>query len=88
MIGKNSTLAVARQVAARQLHECTKRFFRPAFASTPAENRLTILEKLNAECRTIAGQRLNQSGMHWTVPGANAIIALSCLDLGNRREDF
>jgi hypothetical protein len=43
---------------------------------------------VEAGCRTIVGQRLKQSGMHWTVRGANAIIALRCLDLSNLWEDF
>jgi hypothetical protein len=43
---------------------------------------------VEAGCKTIVGQRLKQSGMHWTVPGANAIIALRCLDLSNQWEDF
>ena len=43
---------------------------------------------VEAGCKTIVGQRLKLSGMHWTVPGANAIIALRCLDLGNQWEDF
>ncbi len=33
---------------------------------------------LEAGCRTVVGQRLKQSGMHWTVEGANSIIALHC----------
>lgn len=43
---------------------------------------------VEAGCKTIVGQRLKQSGMHWTVPGANAIIALRCLDLSSQWEDF
>lgn len=43
---------------------------------------------LEAGCRTIVGQRLKQSGMHWTVRGANSIIALRCSILSNRWEDF
>lgn len=43
---------------------------------------------LEAGCRTVIGQRLKQSGMHWTVKGANSIIALRCLLLSNRWEDF
>jgi hypothetical protein len=42
---------------------------------------------LEAGRRTVAGQRLKQSGMHWTVKGANSIIALRCNILSNRRED-
>lgn len=43
---------------------------------------------VEAGCRTIIGQRLKQSGMHWTVQGANSIIALRCRLLSNRWEDF
>jgi hypothetical protein len=43
---------------------------------------------VEAGCRTIIGQRLKQSGMHWTVQGANSIIALRCSLLSNRWEDF
>jgi len=43
---------------------------------------------LEAGCRTVVGQRLKQSGMHWTVRGANNIIALRCNIMSNRWEDF
>jgi hypothetical protein len=43
---------------------------------------------VEAGCRTIVGQRLKQSGMHWTVRGANAILALRCWDLSGRWEQF
>jgi excinuclease UvrABC ATPase subunit len=43
---------------------------------------------VEAGCRTVIGQRLKQSGMHWTVMGANNIIALRCCILSNRWEDF
>jgi hypothetical protein len=43
---------------------------------------------VEAGCRTVIGQRLKQSGMHWTVKGANNIIALRCCILSNRWEDF
>lgn len=43
---------------------------------------------LEAGCRTVVAQRLKQSGMHWTVKGANSIIALRCSILSNRWEDF
>ena len=36
---------------------------------------------MEAGCKTIVGFRLKQSGMRWTVRGANAIIALRCLEL-------
>ena len=43
---------------------------------------------VEAGCKTIVGQRLKQSGMRWTVRGANAIIALRCADLSGRWEEF
>lgn len=43
---------------------------------------------IEAGCKTIIGSRLKQSGMEWTVRGANAIIALRCAMLSNRFEDF
>jgi Uncharacterised protein family (UPF0236) len=41
-----------------------------------------------AGCKTVIGQRLKQSGMRWTVNGANAIIVLRCCQLSNRWEEF
>jgi hypothetical protein len=43
---------------------------------------------LEAGCRAVIGQRLKQSGMHWSVNGANSIIALRCCLFSNRWEDF
>ena len=33
---------------------------------------------VEAGCKSVIGQRLKQSGMHWTVNGADAIITLRC----------
>ena len=43
---------------------------------------------IEAGCRTVIGSRLKQSGMFWTVRGANAIIALRCCTLNDRFEDY
>jgi hypothetical protein len=43
---------------------------------------------VEAGCKTIMGLRLKQSGMRWTVTGANAIIALRCRQLSGRWEEF
>jgi hypothetical protein len=43
---------------------------------------------LEAGCRSVIGQRLKQSGMHWTVGGANNVISLRCCFFSNRWEDF
>jgi hypothetical protein len=33
---------------------------------------------VEASCKSVIGLRLKQSGMHWTVVGANAITTLRC----------
>ena len=43
---------------------------------------------VEAGCKVVAGTRLKRAGMHWTVRGANAIIALRCSILSGRFEDF
>jgi hypothetical protein len=43
---------------------------------------------IEAGCKTVIGSRLKQSGMFWTVNGANAIIALRCCHLNNRTENY
>jgi len=43
---------------------------------------------IEAGCKTVVGSRLKQSGMFWTVRGANAIIALRCCQLNGELEDY
>jgi len=43
---------------------------------------------IEAGCKIVIGSRLKQSGMFWTVRGANAIIALRCCHLNGRFEDY
>jgi hypothetical protein len=43
---------------------------------------------IEAGCKTVIGSRLKQSGMFWTVRGANAIIALRCARHNGRFEDY
>jgi transposase-like protein len=43
---------------------------------------------IEAGCKTVVGSRLKQSGMFWTVRGANAIIALRCCHINGRIEDY
>jgi hypothetical protein len=43
---------------------------------------------IEAGCKTVIGSRLKQSGMFWTVRGANAILALRCCQLNSRFEDY
>jgi len=43
---------------------------------------------IEAGCKTVIGSRLKQSGMFWTVEGANRIIALRCCRISGKFEDF
>jgi hypothetical protein len=41
---------------------------------------------IEAGCKTIVGQRLKQSGMHWTIAGADPIITLRCAEASSQWE--
>jgi hypothetical protein len=43
---------------------------------------------IEAGCKTVIGSRCKQSGMFWTVRGANAILALRCSEFNGRFEDY
>jgi hypothetical protein len=43
---------------------------------------------IEAGCKTVIGSRLKQSGMFWTVRGANSIITLRCCYLSGRFQDY
>jgi hypothetical protein len=43
---------------------------------------------IEAGCKTVIGARLKQSGMFWTVRGANAILALRCCQMNGEFEDY
>jgi hypothetical protein len=45
------------------------------------------IQKRNG-CKTLIGSRLKQSGMFWTVRGANAILALRANRLSGRFEQY
>lgn len=43
---------------------------------------------IEAGCKTLIGSRCKQSGMFWTVSGANSILALRCCIFNGRFEDY
>ena len=43
---------------------------------------------IEAACKTVIGSRCKQSGMFWSVRGANSILALRCSILNNRFQDY
>jgi len=43
---------------------------------------------IEAGCKTVIGSRCKQSGMFWTVRGANGILALRCCHSNGQFEDY
>ncbi len=43
---------------------------------------------LEGACKSVIGGRIKRRGMHWSVDGANAVIALRCSVHSNRFDDF
>jgi hypothetical protein len=53
-----------------------------------AQGLCTSTGVVEAGCKVAVATRLKRAGMHWTVAGANAILALRCCRLSGRFEDF
>lgn len=53
-----------------------------------AEGLCTSSGVVEAGCKVAIGTRLKRAGMHWTIRGSNAIIALRCSKLSGRFQDF
>jgi hypothetical protein len=53
-----------------------------------AQGLCTSTGVVEAGCKVAIGTRLKRAGMHWTVQGSNAIIALRCTKLSGRFQDF
>jgi hypothetical protein len=72
--------------------DCAEYFFknrhRMRYADFRAAGLCTSTGVVEAGCKNVIGTRLKRPGMHWTVRGANAIIALRCAKLSNRLDTF
>lgn len=77
-----------KELFEREIHYFEKNKSRMRYSEFRRQGLFVGSGVLEAGCRTIIGQRLKQSGMHWTVKGANDIIALRCCFFSNRWEDF
>lgn len=67
------------------LHRNRDRMRYPQFA---AQDLCTSSGVVEAGCKLIVGTRLKRAGMHWTIRGSNAIIALRCSRISGRFQDF
>lgn len=61
---------------------------RMRYADFRAAGLCTSTGVIEAGCKTAIGTRCKRAGMHWTVAGVDAIIALRCCKLSGRFEDF
>lgn len=43
---------------------------------------------IEGACRHVVKDRLERSGMHWTIPGAQAMLKLRCVAINEQWEDF
>jgi len=66
----------------------TRNRLRMRYPEFRAQGLCTSTGVVEAGCKTAIGTRLKRSGMHWSVAGADAIIALRCCKLSGRFEDF
>jgi hypothetical protein len=82
------TSAKSKKAMLKELHYFEKNAFQMRYAEFRELNFFVGSGVVEAGCRTVIGERLKQSGMRWSVRGANAIIALRCCILSGRFEDF
>ena len=85
--------AIRRQIprsdeARRCLHYFQTNRDRMRYPQFHAQGLCTSTGVVEAGCKVAIGTRLKRAGMHWTVRGSNAIIALRCAKLSGRFQDF
>jgi hypothetical protein len=85
--------AIRRQVprsedARRCLHYFRTNRKRMRYPEFHAQGLCTSTGVVEAGCKVAIATRLKRAGMHWTVRGSNAIIALRCSKLSGRFQDF
>jgi len=85
LIGTNPEVAEKIRTEADYFERNTERMRYPKFRRQHLFVGSGVIE---AGCKTVIGSRLKQSGMFWTVRGANAILALRCAHLNGRFEDY
>jgi len=81
----NPELADRIRIEAGYFENNTERMRYPKFRSQHLFVGTGVIE---AGCKALIGSRCKQSGMFWTVRGANAILALRCCQFNGRFEDY
>ena len=93
--GKTADILAALAVHAaanEEAHKCIgyveDNRHRMRYAEFRAAGLCTSTGVVEAGCKVAIGTRCKRAGIHWTVAGADAIIALRCCKLSGRFEDF
>jgi hypothetical protein len=76
------------EIVIREVGYFTKNRERMRYAKFRKQGLFVGSGVIEAGCKTVIGQRFKQSGMRWTVKGANSILALRCCFMSNQWEDF
>jgi hypothetical protein len=85
LVGERSGLAEKVNTEAKYFERNASKMRYPDFRAQGLFIGSGVIE---AGCKTVIGSRLKQSGMFWTVQGANRIIALRCCRASGEFEDF
>ena len=80
--------ATVDEEARKCLDYVTKNLHRMRYPEFRAKGLCVSSGVVEAGCKGAIGTRCKRPGMHWTVAGADAIIALRCCKLSGRFEDF
>ena len=85
IVSSNPELSEKIRMEADYFQKNTERMRYPEFR---AQHLFVGSGVIEAGCKAIIGSRCKQSGMFWTVRGANAILALRCCHFNGRFEDY
>ena len=85
IVSSNPELAEKIRIEADYFEKNTERMRYPEFR---AQHLFVGSGVIEAGCKAIIGSRCKQSGMFWTVRGANAILALRCCYFNGRFEEY
>ena len=77
-----------KENAEKEIAYLTKNKERMRYAEFRAQGLFVGSGVIEAGCKTVIGTRLKQSGMEWSVRGANAITSLRCIFVSGRFEDY
>ena len=80
--------AAANDEARKRVEYVERNRQRMRYPEFKAAGLCTSTGVVEAGCKVAIGTRCKRSGMHWTVAGVDAIIALRCCKLSGRFEDF